>query len=97
MDMIESASGGRADLMAAVIEHLACYIQTGRPRSARLAMLVLDRLAVDADTDDPLREHCRQLSEVLEDRGEQPKSRSAPFGRLREAPRPPREYLGEAA
>jgi hypothetical protein len=55
----------RADLMAGIIEHLACYIQSGRPRSAHLAALLLDRLAGDAALDDALREHCKSLVDVL--------------------------------
>ncbi len=70
MKTTHSMNDGRADLMAAVIEHLACYIQSGRPRSAHLATLLLDRLAGDAAADPRLRERCRQLSEVLEHRGE---------------------------
>jgi hypothetical protein len=98
MDSIASGNDGRADLMAAVIEHLACYIQTGRPRSARLARLLLDRLAGDDDTEDPLRERCLQLSEVLEDRDEDPQARSAASPRARrQSPWLTRECLGEAA
>jgi hypothetical protein len=98
MDSIESGSNGRADLMTAVIEHLACYIQTGRPRSARLAILLLDRLARDGGTDDTLRERCHQLSEVLEGREEEPQVRpaSSPHA-LRQSPWLTWEYLGEAA
>jgi len=58
----------RIDLMAGIIEHLACYIQSERPRSAHLAALLLDRLAQDHAIDDPLRERCRELGEVLDDR-----------------------------
>lgn len=57
-----------AALLAAVIEHLACHLQTGRPRSAHLAMLLLDRIANDGKADDLLRERCLQLQEVLEER-----------------------------
>ncbi len=98
MDSIESGSDGRADLMTALIEHLACYIQTGRPRSARLAILLLDRLARDGGTDDGLRERCHQLGEVLEGREEEPQARPAASQRaLRLSPWLTREYPGEAA
>lgn len=68
MNAASAENRGHADLMAAVIEHLACYIQSGRPRSAHLARLLLDRLALSAGADEKLREHCWQLCEVLEDR-----------------------------
>ena len=45
MNPSASPAEARADLMAGVIEHLACFIQSGRPRSAKLATLLLDRLA----------------------------------------------------
>jgi hypothetical protein len=67
-NLVHSENSRRVDLMAGVIEHLACYIQTGRPRSAHLAALLLDRLAQDSETDSSLGEHCKALGEVLIDR-----------------------------
>lgn len=97
MNSTTTTRDGRADLMAAVIEHLACYIQSGRPRSAHLAMLLLDRLAGDGAADARLRERCRQLSDVLEDRGETPPIPvAAPASPLRK-PSLTWESLGEAA
>lgn len=61
-----AATDNRPDLMAAVLEHLACYMQTGRPRSAHLASLLLARIADEPDVDADLRERCRLLDEVLE-------------------------------
>ncbi len=63
---LPAATDNRPDLMAAVLEHLACYLQTGRPRSAHLASLLLARIAVEPDVDAELRERCRLLLEVLE-------------------------------
>lgn len=67
---VTDADPGRARLIAGVMEHLACFLQTGRPRSAHLALMLLDRLARDAesDVDTALAEHCRHLRDVLEDR-----------------------------
>lgn len=61
-----TATDNRPDLMAAVLEHLACYMQTGRPRSAHLAGLLLGRMAHDPDVDADLGARCRLLMEVLE-------------------------------
>ncbi len=57
-----------ARLVAGVLEHLACYLQTGRTRSARQAMVLLGRLSGDAEAEPCLREHGGRLAEVLEDR-----------------------------
>ena len=61
-----TATDNRPDLMAAVLEHLACYMQTGRPRSAHLATLLLGRMAHDPEVEADLGERCRLLVEVLE-------------------------------
>jgi len=61
-----TATDNRPDLMAAVLEHLACYMQTGRPRSAHLATLLLARMAHDPEVDVELGERCRLLVEVLD-------------------------------
>ncbi|HNA83374.1 MAG TPA: hypothetical protein PLL19_12805 [Thiobacillaceae bacterium] len=63
------------DLIAGLREHLACHLQTGRPRSALLARMLLDRLATETSSD-TLRERSQQLREVLEERGEAPQARS---------------------
>lgn len=78
------------DLIAGLMEHLACHLQTGRPRSAHLARLLLDRLAAETDSD-TLRERCQQLREILEERGEASQARFAPPRQLTW------ECLGEAA
>lgn len=93
---VHAVSTNRADLMAAVIEHLACYLQTGRPRSAHLAKLLLERLAADAENE-ALGECCQQLSEILEDSGEEPAPRNAPLRKHGPAPWLTWECLGEAA
>lgn len=77
------------DLIAGLMEHLVCHLQTGRPRSAHVARLLLDRLAAETDSD-TLRERCQQLREILEERGEASQARFAPPRRLTW------ECLGEA-
>ena len=62
------------DLIAGLMEHLACHLQTGRPRAALLARMLLDRLVTETSSD-TLRERCQQLREVLEERGEAPQAR----------------------
>lgn len=64
------------DLIAGLMEHLACHLQTGRPRAALLARMLLDRLATETSSD-TLRERCQQLREVLEERDEVPQARSS--------------------
>jgi len=54
-------------LLAGLLEHMACYLQTGRIRSAHQARLLLDRIATHPSASDDLRERGRHLSEVLED------------------------------
>ena len=69
------------DLIAGLMEHLVCHLQTGRPRSAHVARLLLDRLAAETDSD-TLRERCQQLREILEERGEAFLARPASSRRL---------------
>lgn len=98
MNPSASSAEARADLMAGVIEHLACFIQSGRPRSAKLATLLLDRLAQEGACDAALGERCRQLIEVLEGRGDEPSGiPGAAPARPRQTPWLTWECLGEAA
>lgn len=55
-------------LLAGLLEHLACYIQTGRPKSAHLASMLLERLATDPTTRAELGEYSQHLGDVLADR-----------------------------
>ncbi|MBM4180203.1 MAG: hypothetical protein FJ209_01435 [Betaproteobacteria bacterium] len=95
-----TTTDNRPDLMAAVLEHLACYMQTGRPRSAHLASLLLGHMAHDPAVDAELGERCRLLVEVLESlETRDARVRPAPAPRLqaRRAPWLIWECLGEAA
>lgn len=54
-------------LLAGLLEHMACYLQTGRARSIHQARVLLDRIATHPSASHELRECGRHLSEVLED------------------------------
>jgi hypothetical protein len=56
-----------AQLIAGVLEHFACYLQTGSVQAAQRAVLLLERLALDPDVDGDVREHGRALAETLSD------------------------------
>lgn len=87
-------------LIAAALEHLACYLQSGRPRSAHLTALLFAHLALDTGVDAELRERCRLLVEVLENQAthEEPLPRAAATRVLaRGRPWLTWERLGEAA
>lgn len=55
-----------ARMVAGALAHLARHMETGCPRAAYLAALLLEQVANDTDADDHLREHARDLVEVLE-------------------------------
>jgi len=55
-----------ARMVAGALAHLACHMTTGCPRAAELAALLLERVAADADADPHLREHARELVDILE-------------------------------
>ena len=58
-------SGSPAHLVAGALAHLAAHLDSGCPRAARLAALLLDRLAADGDADRQLRHHAADLAETL--------------------------------
>ncbi len=55
-----------ARLVAGALAHLARHMTTGCPRAAELAALLLARVAEDGDADPHLREHARELVDILE-------------------------------
>ncbi|MCF8198351.1 MAG: hypothetical protein K9J42_06265 [Sulfuritalea sp.] len=55
-----------ARTIAGALAHLATHMQTGCPRAAWLAALLLERVAADPDADSHLRNHARELVEILE-------------------------------
>lgn len=55
-----------ARMVAGALAHLARHMETGCPRSAVLAALLLERVAGDPEADDHLRRHARELVEILQ-------------------------------
>jgi hypothetical protein len=55
-----------ARMVAGALAHLATHMETGCPRAAYLAAIVLTRIAADPDADEHLRHHARQLVDILE-------------------------------
>ncbi len=54
-------------LLVGALEHLSCFLQSGRARSAHAAIVLLERLSWDPDANVALRDRCRALSDVLDD------------------------------
>lgn len=52
-------------LIAGVMEHVACYLQSGSAQAAHRAVLLLQRLALDSETDQALRAHAEDLAEAI--------------------------------
>jgi hypothetical protein len=55
-----------ARMVAGALAHLARHMETGCQRSAYLAAMLLERVALDPDADDHLRRHARELVEILD-------------------------------
>jgi hypothetical protein len=55
-----------ARMVAGALAHLATHMSTGCPRAAMLAAMLLERVATDPDADSHLRNHARELVEILE-------------------------------
>lgn len=67
--MIEASTSDElppARMVAGALAHLARHMTTGCPRAAQLAALLLERVAADPDADPQLREHARELVDILE-------------------------------
>lgn len=53
-------------MLAGALAHLAQHMESGCPRAAHLAAMLLEQIAADAKTDTHLRQHALQLVEILE-------------------------------
>ena len=60
-----------ARMVAGALAHLAHHMETGCPRSAYLAAMLLEKVANDPEADAHLRRHARELVEIL-DRDDEP-------------------------
>ncbi len=60
-----SPAGSPAHIVAGALAHISAHLESGCPRAARLAALLLDRLATDGDADAELRHHAADLAETL--------------------------------
>lgn len=52
-------------MVAGALAHLATHMETGCTRSAYLASMLLEQIANDGEADEHLRQHARELSEIL--------------------------------
>lgn len=80
-----------ARMVAGALAHLARHMETGCPRSAHLAAMLLERVANDHEADDHLRRHARELVEILERDGEHG---AKPAGAVPERPSEPARAAG---
>lgn len=55
-----------ARIVAGALAHLARHMETGCPRSAWLAAMLLEQVAADPEADGHLRAHARELVDILE-------------------------------
>mgnify|MGYP004701414241 CR=1 FL=1 len=53
-------------MLAGALAHLARHMETGCPRAAYLAAMLLEQVVVDPQADTHLRQHACQLVEILE-------------------------------
>lgn len=55
-----------ARMLAGALAHLATHMESGCPRAAYLAAMLLEEIATDPQADSHLRRHARQLVDILE-------------------------------
>ncbi|MBL8486606.1 MAG: hypothetical protein JNK22_05940 [Rhodocyclaceae bacterium] len=66
-----------ARMVAGALAHLARHMETGCPRAATLAALLLGRIAADPEADGHLRRHAAELVDILEGDGDGARMESA--------------------
>lgn len=67
-----------ARMVAGALAHLARHMETGCPRAARRAAMLLDRVANDPEADAHLRSHARELVDILDRDAEEVANPSSP-------------------
>lgn len=73
-----------ARMVAGALAHLARHMESGCPRAAYLAAMLLEQVVADPQADPHLRQHARQLVEILErDPVHAPASDAAPVSPVR--------------
>lgn len=71
-----------ARMVAGALAHLATHMETGCPRAAYLAAMLLERIAADQEADVHLRAHARELVGILERDAKTPaETASSPLAR----------------
>lgn len=71
-------------MLAGALAHLARHMESGCPRAAYLAAMLLEQVVADPQADPHLRQHARQLVEILErDPVHAPASDAAPVSLVR--------------
>lgn len=76
-----------ARTVAGALAHLAVHMETGCPRAAWLAAMLLERVAADPDADSHLRNHAHELVEILERDPQTPSAAASPESQRRPASR----------
>lgn len=77
-------------MVAGALAHLSRHMETGCPRSAYLAAMLLERVANDPEADDHLRRHARELVEILDRDG----GHAVPADTASAKPAAPRQEAG---
>lgn len=67
-DMLSAQPPAR--MVAGALAHLATHTETGCPRAAYLAAMLLEQVANDPEADGHLRAHARELVEILDRDGD---------------------------
>lgn len=82
------ASMPSTHLLAGALAHLAQHMETGCPRAAYLAAMLLERIGADPKAEPHLRAHARQLVDILERDPVQAWASEAQAGALARSNRP---------
>ncbi len=70
------------DLVAGLLEHIACVLQSGCPQAARRALLLVDRIVGRPDAGTSMRAHAEHLQDALEEQlAERKPAPAVPAGR----------------
>lgn len=70
MNATKTSEQPPARMVAGALAHLARHMETGCPRSAHLAAMLLERVASDPEADGHLRRHAQELVDILENEDE---------------------------